>query len=323
MPSSVCQGLQSCLEPCEMEPRVLSLKLALQEGSNFPQPSPTTDNNTNTNSVSLSSLSGSLEEPITNHECHNTPTESKEGSGWSVLQIPSQSTDCHNKTEESVYVHPTVKRSSSFLSEKSLEMCTESLGSETGSNAGDSTDDISLFSFEATTCFTRNSTTHFTTTDVTTTVASYESRRVNRALNFPPPLTSITDLGGVKVRPRREGGRLILEAIASPFPCPYFRAEHKDGRLTLRLFESFSDSEDEVCDIEEVVEENEDENEKSIEECGAEDSEAEEECVENVEEEMGVTKFSRPTSCKESGKREIFGDGMASLTFPLFLSVSE
>ncbi|KAK7378354.1 hypothetical protein VNO80_03793 [Phaseolus coccineus] len=324
--SSVCQGLQSCLEPCVMEPRVLSLKLALQQGSNFPQPSPTTANNTNTNSVSLSSLSGSLEKPLTNHECHNTHTESKEGSGWSILQIPSQSTDYHNKTEDSVYVHPTVKRSSSILSEKSLEMCTESLGSETGSNAGDSTDDISLFSFDTTTCFTRNTTnTTFTTTDVTTTVASYESKRVNRALNFPPPLTSITDLGGVKVRPRREGGRLILEAVASPSPCPYFRAEHKDGRLRLCFFESFSDSEDEVCDNEEVVEEKEEENEneKSREECGAEDSGAEEECVEKVEEEMEVTKFSRPSSCKESGKREIFGDGLASLTFPLFLSVSE
>ncbi|XP_014494950.1 protein FANTASTIC FOUR 2 [Vigna radiata var. radiata] len=321
--SSVCQGLQSCLEPCVMEPRVLSLKLALQQGSNFPQPSPITDNNTNTNSVSLSSLSASLEKPLTNHECDQGHTEPKEGRGWSILQTLSQSSDCHNKTEDSVYVHPTVKRSSSILSDKSLEMCTESLGSETGSNAGDSTDDVSLFSFDATIYTTLTTTT--TTTDVTTTVANCESKRVNRACNFPPPLTTITDLGGVQVRPRREGGRLILEAVASPSPCPYFRVEREDGRLRLCLFEKFSDSEDEVCDVEEGVEEKEEEeneNEKSREECGAEDSGAEE-CVENVDEEMGVTKFSRPSSCKESGKREIFCDGLASLNFPLFLSVSE
>jgi len=318
--SSVCQGLQSCLEPCVMEPRVLSLKLALQQGSNFPQHSPP---NTNTNSVSLSSLSASPEKLLTDHESDQSNTESQEGSGWNILRIPSQSSDCHNKIEDSVYVHPTVKRSSSILSEKSLEMCTESLGSENGSNAGDSTDDISLFSFGATTCFTRNTTTtttHFTTTDVTTTVATCESKRVKRACNFPPPLTTITDLGGVQVRPRREGGRLILEAVASPSPCPYFRAEREDGRLRLCLLESFSDSEDEVCDVEEVAEEKEEENEN---EKNREEGGAEEECVENVEEEMGVTMFSRPSSCKESGKRDIFGDGLSSLSFPLFLSVSK
>jgi len=300
-----------------MEPRVLSLKLALQQGSNFPQPSPTTANNTNTNSVS-----GSEEKPVTNHECDKGHAESKEGSGWSILRTLSQSSDCHNKTEDSVYVHPTVKRSSSILSDKSLEMCTESLGSETGSNAGDSTDDISLFSFDATVYTTLTTT---TTTDVTTTVGSCESKRVNRACNFPPPLTTITDLGGVQVRPRREGGRLILEAVASSSPCSYFRAEREDGRLRLCLFEKFSNSEDEVCDVEEGVEEKEEEeeeNEKSREVCDDNDSGAEEECVENVDEEMGVTKFSRPSSCKESGKREIFCDGLASLNFPLFLSVS-
>ncbi|CAJ1905331.1 unnamed protein product [Sphenostylis stenocarpa] len=324
--SSLRQGLQSCLEPRVMEPRVLSLKLALQQGSNFSQPSPTTtnNNNTNTNTVSLSSLSDSLEKPLTNYECDENDSESKDGSSWSILQTLSLSSHCPDKTEDAVYVPPAVKRSSSFLSDKSLEMCTESLGSETGSNAGERTDDISLFSFDTSTCFTSNTTT--TTTDITTAVTSCKSKRVNRASKFPPPLTTISDLGGVQVRPRREGGRLILQAVASPSNRPYFRAEREDGRLRLCLYERFSDSEDEVCDDEEGVEEQEEENEyeeNREEECGAEDSGTDEESVENVEDEMGVKKFSRPSSCKESGKRDIFGDVLANLSFPLYLSVSE
>ncbi|XP_027351057.1 protein FANTASTIC FOUR 2-like [Abrus precatorius] len=305
--SSVCQGLQSCLEPRVIEPRVLSLKLA---PPNFSQPSASAITKTNT----VSSPSNS-EKPLINNECDTKDTIPNVG-GWSFLQSLSH---CNNKTEEQVYVHPTVKRSSSMLSEKSLEMCTESLGSETGSNAGESSDEISLF--------------YFDTSNTTTLNTNCESKRVNRACNFPPPLTSITDLGGVHVMPRREGGRLILEAVASPSPRPYFHAERGDGRLRLSLFESFSvsDGEEEVGDSEEGVdEEDEGENEKKKEEgegCGEEDNGVEdelEECVENVEGEMGVKKFARPRSrCKQSGNRDIFGDGLANLSFPLFLSVSE
>nr|AFK46160.1 unknown [Lotus japonicus] len=54
--------------------------------------------------------------------------------GWSFLQALTKptSSNCNKEEDDKVYVHPTVKRSSSLLSEKSLEMCTESLGSETG-----------------------------------------------------------------------------------------------------------------------------------------------------------------------------------------------
>ncbi|KAG5072358.1 hypothetical protein AAZX31_03G135500 [Glycine max] len=326
--SSVCQGLQSCLEPRVMEPRILRLKLSLQQGSNFPQSSPSPTNNTNT--ISLSPLSDSEENPLTNHECDKNNTKSDLASGWSLVQTLS-----HNKTEDQVYVHPTVKRSSSILSEKSLEMCTESLGSETGSNASDSGDDMSLFSSDTNTC----STEHTTTTTVTVTVtthASYMSKRVNRTCNFPPPLTTITGFGGVHVRPLREGGRLILEAVASPSPSPYFHAERGDGRLRLCLFEGFSasDDDDDVCegvDDQEEEEEKKNENEENREEeeekeekeCGEEDitsgAEEEEECVENVEDEMGVKKLARPSRCKESGKGDIFGDALANLSFPRFL----
>ncbi|RDX82705.1 Protein FANTASTIC FOUR 2, partial [Mucuna pruriens] len=274
--SSVSQGLQSCLEPRVMEPRVLSLKLALQQGSKFSQPSSTTKTNRDTE-----------QKPLTNDTKSN---------GWSFPQTLPHTCNSGNKTEDQVYIHPIVKRSSSILSEKSLEMCTESLGSETGSNASESGDEISLFSFETSACFAKHA--NDTTTTADTTQESCEFKRVNNARHFPPPLTSIADWGGVRVRPHREGGRLILEAVASPSPRPYFHAERDGGRLRLCLFESFYDDDDEeVGDVEEGVDEEEEEEkeeEEEEEECGEE--ETEEECVvENMEDEMGVNKFARPS----------------------------
>lgn len=307
MSSSLCQGLQSCLEPRLIEPRILTLKLA-PPGSNI---SPSLDQ----------------EKPIIiNNECEKNDTKSS----WSFLQALTETNKIEN-ANGNVYVHPTVKRSSSMLSEKSLEMCTESLGSETGSNAGESSDiDVSLFSSD-----TRN--------DVNNNnMNNCVSRRVNKAsCNFPPPLTSITDFGGVHVRPHREGGRLILEAIASPSTTPYFHAERVDGRLRLSIFETVFDydgddedyeGEEEEYEEEEVEEgesekkhkvsvddyegdeekeEEEGENEKKHEVYG--DEVSEEECVEKVEDEMGVTKFGRPRRCKESGNRDFFGDGYFEL----------
>ncbi|KAK7242989.1 hypothetical protein RIF29_37771 [Crotalaria pallida] len=257
--SSSCfyQGLHSCLEP-----HVLILKLA--------QP----------------------HESLTNHECDKKDTISSiEGSSWSFfLQSLSNTSHC-NKTEDP-YVHPTVKRSTSMLSEKSLEMCTESLGSETGSNASETSDDISLLLLESNnTCFTNN------------TNSNVSKRVNNRACKFPPPLTSINDFG--VIRPYRENGRLILEAVTSPSPRPYFHAYRSDGRLTLRFFESFTGYE---CD------DDEDEDEE-VEDYEAEPENQEEECVENVEDEMDMRKYGRPRRCKESGNRvrDIFGDGYFEL----------
>lgn len=276
--SSVCQGLQSCLEPRVIEPRVLRLKLA-PPGSNF----------------STSCGKASSQDQVANHECGDKKDTISNlgGSGWSFLQSLTHTSHCYKTEDPQVYVHPTVKRSSSMLSEKSLEMCTESLGSETGSNAGESSDDISLLSLETSTCFTRHD---------TITNTNCVSKRVNRAASFPPPLTSITDFG---VRHHREDGRLILEAVASPSPRPCFHADRRDGRLRLHLLETFSASEwddDEEWNHDDEEEEDEAENEEG---CGIEEEEEEEleECVENVEDEMGVTKFGRPSRCKESGNR--------------------
>lgn len=276
--SSVCQGLQSCLEPRLIEPRVLRLKLA-PPGSNF---SGSTTNN--------------------HDQCDKKDTQ-KASVGWSFLQALTD----NNKTERNdnqVYVHPTVKRSSSMLSEKSLEMCTESLGSETGSNTNNNASESS--DIDATLFRDGNN-------DNGNSYTNCGSKRVrNKGCSFPPPLSS---MGGVHVRPHREGGRLILEAVvaASPSPLPYFHAERGDGRLRLHLLEGPFDSDDDE-DVAGATEEGGgEEGEERC--CGAE--EELEESVDNVEDEVGVTKFARPSRCKESGN-------LATLrTFPLFLSVSE
>ncbi|XP_058748630.1 protein FANTASTIC FOUR 1-like [Vicia villosa] len=291
MSSSLCQGFQSCLEQGVMEPRVLTLKLA-PPGSNI---SPSLDQ----------------EKPIIiiNNECDKNDTNSS----WSFLQNLTKTENGNNK----VYVHPTVKRSASMLSEKSLEMCTESLGSETGSNAGESSDDLSLLS-----CDTRNNVTN-NNNNRGSNMNNCVSRRVNRASNFPPPLTSITDFGGVHVRPHREGGRLILEAMASPSVSPYFHAERCDGRLRLSLVETVYDYDGDDEDYEEEEDDEvEDQEDQEGKEGGSEKEHEvcdEEECVEKVEDEMGVTKFGRPRRCKESGNRDFFGDGYFEISTTISL----
>ncbi|GKU93738.1 hypothetical protein SLEP1_g7306 [Rubroshorea leprosula] len=53
---------------------------------------------------------------------------------WSAIISQKAQEDTSSKSLPPPYIHPLVKRSSSSLSGKSLEICTESLGSETGSD---------------------------------------------------------------------------------------------------------------------------------------------------------------------------------------------
>ena len=278
--SSVCQGLQSSVEPWLMEPRVLKLKLA---------PPGSKSNNTSTHSPVTPPPNN------TNNE-HGNKNHSEQGgcNNWSFLQSLSNISHCKEPQTENVYVHPSVKSSSSMLSAKSLELCTESLGCETGSNSSDNTDDMSLF-FSLESCPSLRSNNNTPVIN-----KNSESRRLNRGSNFPPPLTS---MGGVRVRSHREDGKLILEAVTSSSPQPYFQAERGDGRLRLRLFESVASAyEDEALNQEEDADVEEDL----------------EEYVGNAEDEIGMTKLVRPSRCKESGKRVIFGDGYFE-HFPLSL----
>ncbi|KAK9055779.1 hypothetical protein SSX86_026864 [Deinandra increscens subsp. villosa] len=151
--------------------------------------------------------------------------------GWGFFNVlekpPSEKVE-----NEEVYVHPMVKRSASALSTMSLEMCTESLGTETGSDVSESGDE---FPWEEKERFgglpPRSKHLRFDRKMV-----SHRRGGGGRNSNFPPPLTSINGSGGtVRVRPHREGGRLVIKAVSLSDCGTKFEAERTNGRLSLFL----------------------------------------------------------------------------------------
>ncbi|KAI3668175.1 hypothetical protein L6452_43252 [Arctium lappa] len=152
----------------------------------------------------------------------------KNNSGWSFLEALENPLIAVIKNLEGnnddVYVHPMVKRSASALSSKSLEMCTESLGSETGSDVSESGDEFCsrVRAVQRSKC-----------------CRGFE-RKIRRG-EFPPPLTSISGSDGtVKVRHHREGGRLVIKAVSVSNGGANFRAERSNGRLKLSLLRDCS-----------------------------------------------------------------------------------
>ncbi|KAF3619915.1 putative serine/threonine-protein kinase Nek5-like [Capsicum annuum] len=173
---------------------------------------------------------------------------------WGSILSSSKNEDSYNKlTPTSPYVHPLVQRSTSSLSEKSLEICTESLGSETGSDCftsspnserEDSDDDINnhhhnhhqqqQFSFVS-------------ETSEDCRVYNYSKRLLSSCRSFPPSLPSI------HMQSRRKNGRLILEA---PYASPKnsLHAQRLDGHLLL-TFINQNDTELEMKNLDDEVEE--------------------------------------------------------------------
>ncbi|XP_010667002.2 protein FANTASTIC FOUR 1 [Beta vulgaris subsp. vulgaris] len=249
--------------------------------------------------------------------------------GWSAIEaLPSKSDSYKTSKDEPPYVHPLVKRSSFMLSEKSLEMCTESLGNESGCCSMES----GLFSFPS------------TTTTTTMKMQDYKPRQKLQKRKtlivdhgkFPPPLTTIS--GGsnpIHVKQYREEGRLVLEAVCSPPIQSYLQSERSDGRLKLSIVRALStddiknDEEENYCDSQimdnDVVEEfldDEMDHEKEImevdvvekedlnlEECNSSSKENDANFFEDMNGitvefgvKLGLGKIHRPTRCKERGQ---------------------
>ncbi|KAE8670312.1 hypothetical protein F3Y22_tig00112159pilonHSYRG00239 [Hibiscus syriacus] len=256
------QGRQSCLESHIIEPRALRLTLF----SSRPHSSPS--------SLELASKSFSV---------HSSP----EPGGWSLLQAlfdgPRPSKDIEGN--ENAYVRPL-----SAWSDKRLELCTENLGSETGSDDVLEEDDRVFSSSSSSNRPSGNRSTR----------KQDESRRVlggKKAIggDFPPPLTTITGSESIRVRPLRENGRLVIKAVKAPYNNSIFRAERSDGRLRLSIFKDSTSSID--YKEETTDKENENDNNKDGEEGYENDRTA---IVEEHEEETGTTKFKR---------REVRGGG--------------
>lgn len=136
----------------------------------------------------------------------------------SQLQSPSHKPiDHYFHTQINSYLHD---QKSLKLSQKSLELCTESLGSETGS---DLSDNDTLFSVPSSSLYVT------------------KSRRVQTGSNkvlsrsFPPPLVTISGPKLFQVTSHRVGGRLVMEAIETDLGNSCLRVERSHGRLRVTV----------------------------------------------------------------------------------------
>ncbi|GAY62327.1 hypothetical protein CUMW_216930 [Citrus unshiu] len=160
---------------------------------------------------------------------------------WSSIIHQKSQEITYNKPLPPPYIHPLVKRSASSLTEKSLEICTESLGSETGSEgfssypASESGDDDKeteqeqqerveqslSFAFEAMSIPKYNY------------VVGRKPLAQQRQRSFPPPIPSRGNgASSIRMQSRRDNGRLVLEAVSVP-STNNFLAQRQNGRLVL------------------------------------------------------------------------------------------
>nr|GMD95122.1 protein FANTASTIC FOUR 3-like [Ipomoea batatas] len=282
--------------------------------------------------------------------------------GLSILQSLSGiiSRDAAAWEKEAAYVHPLARLASSSarLSEKSLALCTEALGSETGTDMIESSSIFSSSALIASPAPTSRlaspeptsrqeesltSSQQIESRNVTSSAGAYRSmnhnsnRNSRNNNNFPPPLTTISGgANSLRVKPHREGGRLIIRAVETPSKRTYLQAERSNGRLRLSFFnadqsvdypqittseendvdvdgeefnckeesdevESDINGEDEVAEVQEL----EVDEEKEEEEGGEEESDVYmardmDGNTSNVEVEMGIKKCLLGR-CKESG----------------------
>lgn len=218
--------------------------------------------------------------------------------GWSFLQYFSEPKGIvqnrEDDTMKTAYVHPIEKRSVAKLS---LEMCTESLGTENGSDSGD---EMSLLALEATNISMIS----------LTKKPQKETNLMTRENSFPPPLKSVNGFNNSRmVKSYKEDGRLVVQAIRVCSPPRCFVSERREGRLRLCLSENSlysQDGEEEFQENESGFQGHEDKEEEKGEE-EEDDSEEEEEGIkgnnENFEGKIGNKKFSRRPKrrCNENG----------------------
>lgn len=175
-----------------------------------------------------------------------------------------------------------------MLSEKSLEMCTESLGSETGTHVGE--------------YYVSPATVH-------NKVTKPRTKKLNRDQSFPPPLKS----AGLQVIGRREGGRLVLEAVTVAEWKNVFYVERSEGRIKVEMMRDSEETsvEEETVDDVEVTE---------VDDSGVIISAEGEDMEGNigmVEGELGTDSFGRRRRCMESKRRS--NGGFLKLNWERFL----
>ncbi|XP_058773667.1 protein FAF-like, chloroplastic [Vicia villosa] len=147
---------------------------------------------------------------------------------WSsILNQKSKYEASQSKT--SPYIHPLVKKSESFLSEKSLEICTESLGSESGSDGFSSS--------------YKSSSSEGNSSEDDEKLKETVNMVVKKPRCFPPPLSSLTSqTQQLQMKPHRDNGRLFMFLQVASVPSQnIFFSKRQNGRLIL----TFADEQEE------------------------------------------------------------------------------
>ncbi|KAK1373061.1 hypothetical protein POM88_029254 [Heracleum sosnowskyi] len=200
------------------------------------------------------------------HQSSSSEDQEEELDGKKFDQNPKQdlwsSIVSQNKTEElpPPYVHHLVKKSSSSLCLKSLEICTEGLGSETGSDKvtldTGSDKDILDNGLNRVTLDTGSDKVEellqqaqqekekpqISYSGETPKVAKYNypaaSNKKLQPKSFPPPIPLFADSieGAVHMHSHRQNGRLVLKAVSSP-STKKLQAHRQDGRLRLAFIQ--------------------------------------------------------------------------------------
>lgn len=269
------QGFQSQLN----EPRALRLRLS-SPNPHFSQPF----------GLALKSHlldSSNAEDTRIRNDDKSAASSGPDSSGWSFLQsLSSGSSSSSTKTTSSEKEKTYVQRPSSCraLSDQSLALCTENLGSESGSDVTDIDD---LFSLDVQ---TKN------LGETTTETRTVKSRKRNLSpSDLPPPLTTMRGFQCIQMRPHREDGRLVMTATKAPPRNGCFQADRSNGRLRLSILkdsDEFVENEEETIEPEEPEEyeeeEEEEEEEDDDEVMGIENVQMSRRCVQGDRENRGL-----------------------------------
>ncbi|XP_010524807.1 PREDICTED: protein FANTASTIC FOUR 3-like [Tarenaya hassleriana] len=226
MATVVChKGFQPCLESQLNEPFALRLRLSSPNPHHFFQPL-----ELSFKSFPLESIPGDTSKRINSVSTH------PDSGCQSFLEAISSGSPLSNPSlgeNERTYGQCSPSK---ILSEKSLALCTENLGNESGS------DDIS-----------GNDVFSFASSDVETKTLSSKGskgRKGSAVPNLPPPLKSMRGSDCIHLRPYREDGRLVLKASKEPLNKTCFQVERGNGRLRLCILRDY----DQIADKEEEEE---------------------------------------------------------------------
>ncbi|WJX73795.1 hypothetical protein P8452_57535 [Trifolium repens] len=176
---------------------------------------------------------------------------------WSLI-LNQKNKDEASQLKTPPYIHPLEKKSKNWLSEKSHEMCTESLGSETGSDWFSSSytsseDNNSLEVDEKLNAIVK------TCDDENPKHNDYYSlrKKTKKLCCFPPPLPSLASQSQhgqsqpLQMRSYRDNGRLFLflQVVSIPSRNNFF-ATRQNGRLILTFANDVDDEDDKEIDDE-------------------------------------------------------------------------